>query len=416
MAKREISNLDLKIKLTLEYLDNGGYEKIPSILLLEHLKQVKVNADGKVDPDTVSTVVNSFMLGILASQMHSPFYSTNYISEYQSTLQKSNSFDQENIDTVEQFDKIYDEYKSKTDFLFRGQREAKWRLYSKLQRHWIADKLPEKVSSYQAILEKMVADGRAGFNVKYLEILGEQHDDADNDIAVLGFLQHHGCPTPLLDWTYKFQNALFFGLDGLEDKESKREIDDYFSVYFIEESNFEKGGMRNLIYESIENLQEYALKVLIKQIAKDEETRIEMEEYFKGRKAIDIKRIKGSGMISHMLKIEHMLSFPATYFADGKPDDIVFSLNNNTNIQNQAGVFTWNADPAKPFEMVVSEQNKLAVNAEDEGEYVLCECFNINKKLAGHIRKRLEEDGITRELIYPTPDISTWDIFQKTIN
>jgi hypothetical protein len=415
MAKRNISNLDLKIKLTQEYLDNGGYQKIFFIHLLNDLKKVKVDALGKVDPDTVSTTVNAFMMTILASQMQPPFYSPNHISEYESTLQKSNSFDQENIDTVEQFDKIYEKYKVKTDFLFRGQREAKWRLYSKLQRHWILDKLSENVAGYQPLLEKMVADGRDNFNTKYLETLGEQHDDADNDIAVLGFLQHHGCPTPLLDWTYKFQNALFFGIDGLESKERKREIEDYFSVYFIDEKNFEKGGMRNLIYESIEKTQEFALNVFIKQIAKDEETRTKMEEHFKGRKAIDIKRIKGSGMIAYMLKIERMINFPATYFGDGKPDDIVFSLNNSINIKNQAGVFTWNADPAKPFEMVVNEQNKEANNSTEDKEYVLCECFNINKKLAGHIQKRLEADGITRDLIYPIPELSTWDVFEKAI-
>jgi hypothetical protein len=233
MAKRNISNLDLKIKLTKEYLDNGGYQKINFIELLEGLEKVKVDALGKVDPETISSSVNAFMLTILADQLQPPSYSPNHISEYESTLQKSNSFDQENIDTTEKFDKIYEEYRGKTDFLFRGQKEAKWRLYSKLQRHWIADKLFNKVKNYKGLLEKMVVDGRNAFGVKIIEFIGEQHDDADNDIAVLGFLQHHGCPTPLLDWTYKFQNALFFGLDGLEKTERKREIDDYLSVYFV---------------------------------------------------------------------------------------------------------------------------------------------------------------------------------------
>ncbi len=421
MPKREISNLDLKIKLTKEYLDNGGYQKIWDKGLLEDLLLVKSGRDGKVNPDTVSTRVNAFMLTILASQLTPPFYSPNRISEYETTLQKSNSFDQENIDTVEQFDKIYKEFKDKTDSLFRGQREAKWRLYSKLQRHWIIDKLNGKFENYQTLLEKLVEFGRKQYNEKYIELLGEKHDDADNDIAVLSFLQHHGCPTPLLDWTYKFQNALFFALDGLEYKQRRREIDDYFSVYFIEEKNFEKGGMRNLIYESIEKSQGFALNKLIETVTEDEERRAAMREHFKGRKAIDIKRIKGSGMIAYMLKIERMINFSATYFGDGKPDDITFSLNNSNNIQNQAGVFTWNADPTKPFEMVVNEQNNEATkdngaNAIKPKQYVLCECFNIHKKLADYIRKVLESDEITRELIYPTPDLNTWDIYENCLN
>lgn len=261
----------------------------------------------------------------------------------------------------------------------------------------------------------MVTNGRDKFNTKILDTLGEYHADADNDVAVLGFLQHHDCPTPLLDWTYKFQNALYFGLDGLKNEERKREIDDYFSVYLIQEQSFENGGMRKLIYESIEKMQETLLLRKIAETAKDELQRKEMEEHFKGRKIIDTKRIKGSGLIAHMTKMEHMINFPVTYFGDGDTeDDIVFSLKNSKNILNQAGVFTWNADPAKPFEMVVSEQNNEANKSTDE-KYVLCECLNINKKLADYIRKRLEADGITKELIYPTPDLNTWTVYENVM-
>ena len=419
MPKREISNLDLKIKLTKEYLNNQGYKKIFDVGLLEDLKQVKSGPDGKTDPDTVSTKVNAFMMTILASQLSPPFYSPNHISEYETTLQKSNSFDQINIDTEEQFDKIYQEFKLKTDFLFRGQKEAKWRLYSTLQRNWILNKLDDKFESYQAILEKLVEAGRSLYNERYIELLGEKHDDANNDIAVLSFLQHHGCPTPLLDWTYKFQNALFFALDGLQNDVHKKEIDGYFSVYFIKEQDFEKGGMRDLIYESIESTQEFALDKMIEMVTDNEKLKAEMKERFKGRKAIDIKRVKGSGMIGHMLKIERMIKFPVTYFGDGKPDDISFSLNNSKNIQNQAGVFTWNSDSTKPLEMVVNEQN-IEVGKENEPaedkQYKLCECFNINKNLADHIMQILNTDGITKEFIYPTHDINTWGVYDSCIN
>ena len=104
MPKRKISNLDLKVKLFNEYLENGGVEKIVFPNLLEDFIKVRKGPDGKVDPDTVSPLVNAAMLAHLGSHLLPPFFHPEHISEYQSTLQKNNSFVQENIDTEEQFD------------------------------------------------------------------------------------------------------------------------------------------------------------------------------------------------------------------------------------------------------------------------------------------------------------------------
>lgn len=414
MAKREISNLDLKIKLTLEYLNNGGLEKIYDVGLLEDFKQVKYGKDGKVHPDTVSSRVNAFMLAILGSQLAPPVYHPEYIGEYQSTLQKSNSFEQQNLDTVEQFDKIYNEFKDKMDVLFRGQREAKWRLYSKLQRQWILEKLFQKGDSYQKLIEKLVETGKQEYSAEIIKLLPTHNIDSLNPISVLGYLQHHGCPTPLLDWTYKFQNALYFALDGLTPNPGTIEIEDYCSVYFIEERHFEGGNLRSLMNEAMEKVEQPMLLKLIAKIADgDEEKRKKMEEHFVGRKLFDRKRIAGSGLISRMTKIEGLVRFPIAYFSDKDVDSgIIFSLNNSKNILNQDGVFTWNADPSKPLELLGAEQYAADEQGKKNG-YAFCSCFNIHKKLEAHVRNRLEADGITKEFIYPTPDISTWEIFEK---
>ncbi|KAA9331146.1 FRG domain-containing protein [Adhaeribacter soli] len=414
MSKREISDLDLKVKLTNEYLKNGGVEKIRSIGLLEDLLKVKAGSDGKVDPDTVSTRVNAFMLAILGDHLMPPFYDPEYISEYKSTLQKSNSFAQVNIDTQEHFDKIYEEYRAAEDILFRGQREAKWRLYSRLQRDWIIEKL-HKNGSYQSLLERMVKLGKEEYGLKIQELLQANHIDSTNSIAVLAYLQHHGCPTPLLDWTYRFQNALYFALDGLQPGAGVVEIEDYCSVYYIEEKYFESSSLRNIISESLDSLEAAELQRLIDHFSKGNEKKREaMQRHFAGRKVFDRSRINGSGLISHMTQIEHLINFPLSYFSDkDKNTGVLFSLNNNKNIINQVGVFTWNAHPVKPLEMVADEQFNEEKTAEESNDYSFCYCFNINKKLSPYIRKRLETDGITKDFIYSTPDISTWDIFEK---
>lgn len=416
MAKRVISNLDLKIKLAKEYLENGGIQKIPFPDLLEDLILVKTGPDGKVDPETVSPRVNAMMLALLGAHSMPPYYAPEHISEYRSTLQKWNSFAQENIDTIEQFDKLYDEYKEKTDTLFRGQREAKWRLYSKLQRQWIAEELEKKEDSYQALIERLVETGKQEYSQPIKELLQANHIDTENSVSILGYLQHHSCPTPLLDWTYKFQNALFFAIEGITPNPGTIEIEDYCSIYFIEEEYFQEGNLRNMIVDVIESMQEAELKRTIKMVANgDEKKKAAMEINFAGRKPLDINRVNGSGLISHMTKIENLMTFPMAYFSDRDKDTaILFSLNNSKNILNQEGVFLWNSHPTKPVELIGDEMYK-EIKPEDEArEYSFCSCFNINKSLEAHIRKRLEADGITKEFIYPTPDLNTWDVFEKS--
>ena len=413
MPKRNISNLDLKIKLFKEYLENGGIEKIHFPDLLEDLIKVKKGQDGKVDPDTVSPLVNAAMLAHLASHLSPPFFHPEHISEYKSTLQKNNSFVQENIDTEEQFDKIYDEFKVKENILFRGQREAKWRLYSKLQILWISDKLYEKYD-YKVFIEKIVELGREEYSEHIQKLLKENHIDTTNSIAVLAYLQHHGCPTPLLDWTYSFQNALYFAIDGLEQNKSTIEIEDYCSVYYIEEKYFEGGSLSKIISDSLDTLEEPELKRLIDIFSYgDEKRKKAMQKHFAGRKVFDRSKLNGSGLISHMTKIENLINFPIGYFSDKDKDTgILFSLNNSKNILNQQGVFTWNSSSNKPIELVEDEQFKEGKNEEDIN-YSFCSCFNIHKKLEAYIRKQLLEDGITKDFIYPTPDIDTWDIYEN---
>lgn len=415
MAKREISNLDLKVQFTNEYLRSGGLEKIFNPNLLQDLIDMEFDHNGKANPESVTPRANAFMMALLGSQLQPPYYSKDFISEYSSILQKSKCFDQINIDTTEHFDKIYDEYKVKEDMLFRGQREARWRLYSNLQRYWILHKLHEEENSFEEFLDKLVTNGKVDYEELIKQILSEHNIDSLNAISILGFLQHHSCPTPLLDWTYKFQNALFFGLDGLELNQGAKEIDDYFSLFYIEEEYMGEGAMRKLMDGSFEDVGQSLTLKLIAKIAKDDKQRLEMEEHFKGRSIIDKSKVFGSGLVKFVTEIKHMVKIPLSFFSDKDAESgFIFSLNNSKNIQNQVGVFTWNADPIKPLEIVGNEQYLEAKEENEPEEYRFCCCFNINKKLADHIRKRLEDDGITRDYIYPTPEINTWDIYEKS--
>ncbi len=401
----------LKVQLTNEYLRTGGTEKIQDPNLLQDIIEFDESK-----PETITSRMRAFMNLQLNIHSRPPFFSEETVSEYKSLVQKSFCFDQYTIDTKEQFDEMYEKYKMSEDILFRGQREASWRLYSRLQRQWIIEKLYEKGYSYQELLSKFVADGKAGFEEMILGILEIHHIDVINNISVLGFLQHHGCPTPLLDWTYKFQTALYFGLDKLEKNAGPREIDNYFSVYFINQKDMEGGGMRQVMDDSLDVLDEEHSAEVIAKYAKDEAQRLEMTEHFKGRKIFDKDRIPGSGMIEYVTRVEHMVEFPLSFFSDKDANTgFIFSLNNSKNILNQSGVFVWNASPSKPLEVVGAELYFADNENANPDEYRFCECFNINKELAPYIKQRLTEDGITKDFIYPTPDIDTWGVYEKNV-
>jgi hypothetical protein len=416
MAISPTAILDLKFRLLKMYIDcMGGIEKLPEDVI-DEVNKVYITMDGEVNADTVSPLLMQFIDWRFKTHLQQPAFDPAIVGVYLSTLQKSFSFLQQNIDTAESFDVVYDFWKNKAGYLFRGQREAKWRIYSTLQRQWILKSLAGKGYDYRKLLEQMTSNGKASYRDHYFSVLGERHIDAENDITVLGFLQHHGCPTPLLDWTWQFPQAVFFGIDGLDTTECFAEIDQYFSIYLMREEIFAGSGMRRLMYGVLKEGNQRLIDELVESLDMSEQDKLESRRRLEGKAVIDLEGLTGFGTITDMLRINTMLKVPATYFDDGNPDYIRFSLNNSKNIRNQAGVFSWNADPAKPLEMVFEEWNQAANEADREVNFLLCECFNIHKSLEGHIRERLAADGIDKNYIYPFPELSTWHIFEELLH
>ena len=417
MENSSTENLELKFKLTNEYLRSGGLEKILDVDLLDDIINVKYDENGNFKSKSITNRLNSFMNLILSTHLNLPFYSPNKISEYSSILQKSIIFEQERIDTIIQFDKIYDNLKNNTELLFRGQREAKWRLYSKLQREWILQNLCESESYYKNFITKLIENGKAKYKSDIENIFNKENEDIINDIAILAYLQHHKCPTPLLDWTISFQNAMYFGIDGLELFESVKEIDNYFSIYYIEKEHFENGSSKVILNDIIAEQVNHIKSQLISKITNNEEEKLKTENHFKDRAYFDKTRFFGSGLIKHITKISNMMEIDLDFFSDFDiTSGLIYSLKNNQNIINQKGVFSWNSDSTRPIELFGYEKYIEEKVPDEISDYKFCKCLNINKDLAEHIRKRLNEDGIDSDYIYPTKDINTWNIFESSLS
>lgn len=141
-----------------------------------------------------------------------------------------------------------------------------------------------------------------------------------------------------------------------------------------------------------------------------------MEAHFAGRNAFDINRVPGSGLIEYLTPIEYLATFPMGYFSDKNANSgFIFSLNNNNNILQQSGAFVWNSSSYKPLEVVGTELYFENNPDAKPNEYRFCECYNINKNLAGYIRECLQADGVSHDSMYAATNLDASHIYQNCI-
>ena len=427
--------LDEKIKLLGEWGDNGGWKTIMFPELLEDLMEVKPMTDGsgRTDPKTVSSRVRAMLNAMYGSHLMPPLLHEEHLANYESFVQKANFFEQQSIETQAELDQLIAEFSSKKDHLFRGMNEAKFMLYSSLQRNWILKKREAKPTDHRRFLERLVANARlyaGGAMAKYIEAHG---GDYNNDVCVMSILQHYGCPTPLLDWTYNFSIALYFATLGATGTETPaaREIDRYVSVYYIEEKGFAQSGLRAMVEAGLRGnlpLLKQMVRAQIEELKKRRGIMASFSKTFSDENMdrfadddeVAIRLALGSfpegGFTNYLCEIENLHPIPVSYFSDRDEEHIRIGLENNRNVINQEGVFSWNNSSIHPIEHTVREQ---VLQENPDADHVYTHCFNINKSLIPYLLERLKESGFTDEFVFPEEDQAylkdlAWTIFTVT--
>ncbi len=157
---------------------------------------------------------------------------------YKDLDSKNEYFNSQTIDNKKDLDDFIMKWNLKdadNKVMFRGLSESKYKLYNSAQRFWLGEELSKLGKSYLQFINDQITYAKNfqdGLLIKFYNSFGHRA----YDISILSFLQHYGAPTPLLDFTYDLNCALYFATYKTDHLPSE-DIDNYFSIYAIELTN-----------------------------------------------------------------------------------------------------------------------------------------------------------------------------------
>lgn len=311
------------------------------------------------------------------------------IDIYKSLADKDPHFNSKTIDDKSALDALITRWSQKDDsknLIFRGVIDAKYKLYNSGQRAWLSQELNKLGKSYNNFIQTEIDKAKAYQNnllVKFYNAFGHPA----YDLSILSFLQHYGAPTPLLDWTYNFDNSLFFASDGLKHYPSE-DIDNYFSIYAIDTNWNGFISITEFINNSLEGLDK-AFRTFPGSDYTDIENQFSSLKYdfFSG---LQMFYVPGYVSGSLPFPIPSRLNFVLVY------------NQHNLNIINQEGLFVFNSDDTIPLEDYFKGLDSSS--KDDKFRLPKIYCWNIHKSLSEYIIRYLNEKTpipINKEFIYP---------------
>ena len=302
------------------------------------------------------------------------------LSEYTSLEEKSKYFkDCVEINTILELKNFVNKLQEhKNDFLYRGVKEAKYKLYCSAQRKWITEDLKvnfdvsygEYISNLLEQLKTIVASCSNGITMW------------QNDWGRLAFMQHYGAPSPFLDFTTNLDVAIYFGIAN-SNQDTGSTIDRYFSVYYIDILNNDK----------LDKMIDILTKV-----------RIDVEKKIKGQVLPHISNNAGD-YISYDLIQQNATNRVIWVDTNEIPliiDEKGNSLDFNLYIQNPNIV-------AQKGELISVNNGEECL---EELMYKHIHCININKSLIPHIKRYLKLNKIDHDTLFP----NMYDIAKKCVD
>jgi len=193
---------------------------------------------------------------------------------------------------------------------------------------------------------------------KYYDIKIDQMD-----FPLLSILQHYKAPTPLLDWTYDLNIALFFAIYNIKKSDISNVIDDYISIYRLNKNNHQSFLENNLNFMSANR--------------------------FPGVSWL-------GGILQDKNSVIYISDFEINEFKKDDPDLIIKPLTSyyNLNILAQKGLFVFNPSEDRPLEDFPELHESEIGNTK-------IYCYNINKDLSELIKYKIGEKYINSDFLFP---------------
>jgi hypothetical protein len=305
--------------------------------------------------------------------------------EYKTLTEKQQFYNCTKIETKQEFDEHFNQIQANSKgHAFRSIKEAKYKLYSSAQRHWIKDDLFNTQTSFDNYILELIY--RTKQNQGIVSFFNNNNISM-NDFVVLALLQHYRKLSPLIDFTYNPLITLFFAFDEMTFPNNGT-IDDYVSIYRIYYDQPCLCSIQDVNANGALNLERelQKLDIPISRIDTNSVTTNIANLSYTDYSNLEYILIHGDKMGITNISIPS-LGFTCTY-------DIT-----NPNLKNQEGLFILNTSENKPLGELLREKHRY-INP-------LIDCFDIRKDLKPYIQsKYLIPQKIDCNMIYPNDNDS----------
>jgi hypothetical protein len=153
---------------------------------------------------------------------------------------------------------------------YRGANDGSFKMYSSAQREFILRGLYNKFADYNEFLKglfeksKTVNDGLLpkmyDSTRQIISINGTNSQIGYNSFWVFSFLQHYGCPSPLIDFTGSFKASLFFAWHNAKYIEGDYNLSNYIQINYFDTEETRKNNFCSIMEEAKNECRDIPIK------------------------------------------------------------------------------------------------------------------------------------------------------------